>query len=69
MSPADERATRPRCRCSLWWHIEAADELGIVRGAVCRQLAAFETFFGIVLFQRHGRRHALTGKGTVGFGD
>src|SRR5690242_3730465 len=45
--------------------LKAADELGVARGAVRQQLAVLETFFGIVLFQRDGRRLVLTEKGRA----
>lgn len=43
--------------------LKAADELGVVRGAVRQQIAVLETHFGIPLFQRDGRRLVLTDKG------
>jgi LysR family glycine cleavage system transcriptional activator len=45
--------------------LKAADELGVVRGAIRQQLAVLETFFGIALFQRDGRRLVLTEKGRA----
>ncbi|WP_028750508.1 LysR substrate-binding domain-containing protein [Rhizobium leucaenae] len=45
--------------------LKAAEELGVVRGAVRQQLTVLETFFGIVLFRRDGRRLILTEKGRA----
>ncbi|MGY5806773.1 LysR substrate-binding domain-containing protein [Rhizobium sp. LEGMi198b] len=45
--------------------LKAADELGVARGAVRQQLAVLQTFFGIDLFQRDGRRLVLTEKGRA----
>ncbi|HEY0120212.1 MAG TPA: LysR substrate-binding domain-containing protein [Rhizobium sp.] len=45
--------------------LQAADELGVVRGAVRQQLALLESHFGVALFQRDGRRLVLTEKGRA----
>lgn len=45
--------------------LQAADELGVVRGAVRQQLAILESHFGVALFQRDGRRLVLTEKGRA----
>ncbi|NTG49566.1 LysR family transcriptional regulator [Agrobacterium rhizogenes] len=45
--------------------LQAADELGVVRGAVRQQLAILESYFGVALFQRDGRRLVLTEKGRA----
>ncbi|MFS8113280.1 LysR substrate-binding domain-containing protein [Rhizobium jaguaris] len=45
--------------------LKAADELGVVRGAIRQQLAVLETFFGTALFRRDGRRLVLTEKGRA----
>ncbi|MDE1991359.1 MAG: LysR family transcriptional regulator [Rhizobiaceae bacterium] len=43
--------------------LKAAEELGVVRGAVRQQLGILEAHFGVELFQRDGRRLVLTQKG------
>ena len=43
--------------------LQAATELGVVRGAVRQQIAALEAHFGVALFRRDGRSLALTEKG------
>ncbi|OJU04968.1 MAG: transcriptional regulator [Rhizobium sp. 63-7] len=44
--------------------LKAAEELGVVRGAVRQQLAALESHLGVPLFSREGRRLVLTGEGS-----
>ncbi|PWE58388.1 transcriptional regulator [Metarhizobium album] len=44
--------------------LKAAEELGVVRGAVRQQLAALEGHLGVPLFSREGRRLVLTGEGS-----
>ncbi|ANB74599.1 LysR family transcriptional regulator [Paraburkholderia phytofirmans OLGA172] len=43
---------------------KAADELAITQSAVCRQVAALESFLGVKLFQRSRRGVALTEAGA-----
>jgi LysR family glycine cleavage system transcriptional activator len=43
--------------------LQAAAELGVVRGAVRQQIAALEAHFGVALFRRDGRGLVLTEKG------
>lgn len=45
--------------------LRAAEELGVVRGAVRQQIAALEAHFGVALFRRDGRVLALTEKGRA----
>lgn len=45
--------------------LQAASELGVVRGAVRQQLAVLEGHFGVALFRRDGRRLVLTEKGRA----
>ncbi|QND49631.1 LysR family transcriptional regulator [Rhizobium lusitanum] len=45
--------------------LRAADELGVVRGAVRQQLTVLESHFGVALFRRDGRRLVLTEKGRA----
>jgi LysR family transcriptional regulator, glycine cleavage system transcriptional activator len=43
--------------------LKAAEELGVVRGAVRQQLATLDAHFGMSLFERSGRRLLLTERG------
>jgi DNA-binding transcriptional LysR family regulator len=43
--------------------LKAAEELGVVRGAVRQQIAILEAHFGLSLFERSGRRLVLTERG------
>ncbi|ENN88924.1 transcriptional regulator, LysR family [Rhizobium freirei PRF 81] len=43
--------------------LKAADELGVVRGAVRQQLNLLEAYFGVPLFERENGRLVLTAKG------
>ncbi|KAA0699606.1 LysR family transcriptional regulator [Neorhizobium sp. P12A] len=43
--------------------LKAAEELGVVRGAVRQQLTVLDAHFGMTLFERNGRRLELTEKG------
>lgn len=43
--------------------LQAAAELGVVRGAVRQQIAVLEAHFGVALFRRDGRSLVLTEKG------
>jgi LysR family glycine cleavage system transcriptional activator len=43
--------------------LQAAEELGVVRGAVRQHIAALEAHFGVALFRRDGRSLVLTEKG------
>jgi DNA-binding transcriptional LysR family regulator len=45
--------------------LQAAEELGVVRGAVRRQLAVLEAHVGVPLFERDGRRLIPTKKGKL----
>lgn len=45
--------------------LKAADELGVVRGAVRQQLNLLETHFGMALFDRQNGRLVLTAKGKA----
>ncbi len=45
--------------------LKAADELGVVRGAVRQQLNVLETHFGTALFERENGRLVLTVKGRA----
>ncbi|WP_267552890.1 LysR substrate-binding domain-containing protein [Rhizobium rhizogenes] len=45
--------------------LQAADELGVVRGAVRQQLNLLEAHFGVPLFDREGGRLVLTAKGRA----
>ncbi|AYG65294.1 MULTISPECIES: LysR substrate-binding domain-containing protein [unclassified Rhizobium] len=45
--------------------LKAADELGVVRGAVRQQLNLLETHFGMTLFDRENGRLVLTAKGKA----
>jgi LysR family glycine cleavage system transcriptional activator len=45
--------------------VKAADELHVTHGAISQQLRALEDFLGFSLFQRHGRRLAITEDGRV----
>lgn len=45
--------------------MKAADELGVVRGAVRQQLNLLEAHFGIALFDRENGRLVLTAKGRA----
>ena len=44
-------------------YTKAADELAVTQSAVCRQIAALETFLGLRLFRRSHRGVALTDAG------
>lgn len=45
--------------------LQAADELGVVRGAVRQQLNLLEAHFGVALFDRQNGRLVLTAKGRA----
>ncbi|NTF41009.1 LysR substrate-binding domain-containing protein [Rhizobium rhizogenes] len=45
--------------------LQAADELGVVRGAVRQQLNLLEAHLGVALFDREGGRLVLTAKGRA----
>ncbi|MFJ6322835.1 MULTISPECIES: LysR substrate-binding domain-containing protein [unclassified Rhizobium] len=45
--------------------LKAAEELGVVRGAVRQQLTLLETHFGVPLFDRENGRLVLTAKGRA----
>jgi LysR family glycine cleavage system transcriptional activator len=45
--------------------VKAADELHVTHGAISQQLRALEEFLGLSLFQRHGRRLAITEDGRI----
>lgn len=45
--------------------VEAGDELHVTHGAVSRQIATLEDWFGFSLFERNGRRLRLTENGRL----